>query len=134
MEESAAKWIAERVFELSYSSVELRKFARELGRNHLPFHWNRDRRQLLQAEIDAAMIHLYGLDRSQAEWLIDSFTVLRKYEERDFDEFRTKRLVLEVYDEIELGKQLERPYQTRLEPGPADPSLCHQVMSSAAKS
>ncbi len=125
MEGSAAKWIAERVLELSYSSVELDSFARDLGCNHPPFYWNRGRRQLLQAEIDAAIIQLYGLDRSQAEWLIDSFTVLRKYEERDYAEFRTKRLVLEVYDEIEAAKQAGNPYRTRLVPAPADPSLCH---------
>ena len=122
---SASKWISERVLELSYTSLELYKFAKELRREHSPFRWLPERRIVLQAEIDAAILHLYKLKRAQAEWLIDSFTVLRKYEERDHGEFRTKRLVLEIFDEIEAANQAGRVFRTRLDPEPADPSLCH---------
>ena len=52
------------------------------------------------AEIDAAIMHLYGLERDEVEHVLDSFPVLRKYEERDFGEFRTKRLTLELYDRM----------------------------------
>jgi hypothetical protein len=85
-----------------------------VGRDHPPFRWQPGRRILLQAEIDAAMLHLYGLSQMQAEWLLDSFTVLQKYEERDHGEFRTKRIVLEIYDEIASAKLTGRAYQTRL--------------------
>ena len=40
-----------------------------------------------------AFLHVYGLDRDEAEHVLDSFPVVRKYEERDFGEYRTKRLV-----------------------------------------
>ncbi|MFZ1991299.1 MAG: hypothetical protein WAW96_16190, partial [Alphaproteobacteria bacterium] len=93
--------------------------------DHPPFRWQPDRRVLLQAEIDAAVLHLYALNRSQAEWLLDSFKVLQKYEERDVGEYRTKRVVLEIYDEIAAAKQTGRVYKTRLNPVPADPSCCH---------
>lgn len=79
----------------------------------------------LQAEIDAAVMHLYGLDRAQVEWLLDSFTVLRKYEERDHGEFRTKRVVLEVYDDMAAARRSGGVYRTRLDPPPADPRCCH---------
>jgi len=118
-------WLADRVLELCYTNEELVPFAADLGRDHPPFRWHPDRRVLLQAEIDAAVLHLYGLNRTQAEWLLDSFTVLRKYEERDHDEFRTKRVVLGIYDEMAAAKRAGCPYQTRLNPGPADPSCCH---------
>jgi hypothetical protein len=120
-------WLSDRVLELSYTNYELAAFASDLGRDHPPFHWQPERRVLLQAEIDAAVLHLYGLDRSQAEWLIDSFKVLRKYEQRDHGEFRTKRLVLEIYDEMTTAEQSSSPYRTRLDPVPADPSCCHPV-------
>lgn len=42
-------------------------------------------------------MHIYGLDRDEAEHVLDSFFVIRKYEEKDLGEFRTKRLVLEAY-------------------------------------
>jgi len=81
------EWLADRALELCYTNHELKSFAADLGRDHPPFRWQPDRRVLLQAEIDAAVIHLYGLNRTQAEWLLDSFTVLQKYEERDHGEF-----------------------------------------------
>ena len=118
-------WLADRVLELCYTNEELAPFANDLGRDHSPFRWQPDRRVLLQAEIDAAVLHLYGLNRVQAEWLLDSFAVLRKYEERDHGEFLTKRVVLEIYDEMAAAKRSGRAYQTRLNPVPAHPSCCH---------
>jgi hypothetical protein len=129
---SAQDWLAQRVLELCYTNEELAPFASDLGRNHPPFRWQPDRRVLLQAEIDAAALHLYELNRTQAEWLIDSFTVLRDYEEEDHGEFRTKRVVLEIYDQISVAKQAGRAYQTRLKPAPADPSCCHSSVSQSA--
>jgi hypothetical protein len=66
---SPQDWLAERVLELCYTNDELAPFATDLGRDHPPFRWQMDRRVLLQAEIDAAVLHLYGLNRAQAEWL-----------------------------------------------------------------
>lgn len=86
---------------------------------------------MLVAEIDAAVFQLYQLTRPQAEWLLDSFTVLRKYEETDFGEYRTKRLVLEVFDAITEAKRAGMPYRTRLDPPAADPSCCHRAQVAA---
>ena len=122
---SPEDWLADRVLELSYTSKELAPFSADLGRDHPPFRWQAARRVLLQAEIDAAVLHLYGLNRAQTEWLLDSFTVLRKYEESDHGEFLTKRVVLELYDELAEAKRTGRAYQTRLRPAPADRSCCH---------
>ncbi|KZK81221.1 putative type I restriction enzymeP M protein [Pseudovibrio sp. Ad13] len=118
-------WINERALELFYTNWELESLAKSIGMELPPFRWNPLRRQMLQAEIDAAILHLYGLDEEQAAWVIDSFTVLRKYEERDHEEFRTKRLVLAAYDAMADAKKLGIAYETPLNPPPADPSLCH---------
>ncbi len=129
---NAVDWLVPRLLELCYTNVELEAFARDLGHDARPFTWDPDRRPLLQAEIDAAMLHLYGLDREQAEWILDSFTVLRKYEERDHEEFRTKRLVLTAYDAMAAAKASGAAYQTPLSPPPADPSLCHPAPATEA--
>ncbi len=118
-------WLMRRAIELYYTSSDLAPLAAAVDIETPPFRWAPDRRIALQAEIDAAVLHLYGLDRGKAEWLIDSFAVLRKYEERDLDEFRTKRLVLEIYDEMTRARAGGTAYQTRLSPPPADKSLCH---------
>jgi hypothetical protein len=122
---SASEWLADRVHELVYTNVELAPFARDLGNSLPPFRWLTERRALLQAEIDGAVLHLYQLTRAQAEWILDSFTVLGKYEESDHGEFRTKRLVLETYDALAEAKRTGQPYKTRLDPPPADPSCSH---------
>jgi N-6 DNA Methylase len=123
-------WLTDRALELCYTNEELSPLATDLDRDHPPFRWRTQRRILLQAEIDAAVLHLYALNRTQAEWLLDSFAVLRKYEERDHGEFRTKRIVLEIYDEMAIAKQTGRAYQTRLNPVPADPSCCHPARAA----
>ena len=93
-------WLRPYVLELAYTSNRLRPYAQDLGDDGPPFHWNPDRRSLLRADLDAGFLHIYGLDRDEAEHVLDSFTVVRKYEERDFGEYRTKRLVLEAYDRM----------------------------------
>jgi hypothetical protein len=55
---------------------------------------------LLLADLDAAFLHVYRLSRREAEHVLDSFFVVRKYDLRDFGEYRTKRLVLEAYDRM----------------------------------
>jgi hypothetical protein len=123
---SAEAWVSDRVLELCYTNIEIEPFAADLGRTHAPFRWMPKRRFILQAEIDAAVLHMYGLSREEAEWLLDSFTVLRKYQERDLGEYRTKKVVLEIFDEISSAIQFGHQYESRLNPLPGDPSLCHQ--------
>ena len=55
---------------------------------------------MLKADLDAGFLHVYGLERPEAEHVLDSFTIVRKNEERDYGEYRTKRLVLEAYDRM----------------------------------
>ena len=122
---TAIDWLAVRVLELCYTNYEMAGLAKDMGYEHDPFPWSPERRQILQTEIDAAMLHFYDLDRAQAEWILDSFTVLRRYEERDHKEFQTKRLVLAAYDAMTQAKNLGSFYASPLNPPPADPSLCH---------
>ena len=121
---TATDWLATRVLELCYANDEMIGLAKDMKRNHGPFPWSSERRTVLQAEIDAAIFHLYNLDRAQTEWVLDSFTVLRRYEERDHKEFRTKKFVLTAYDAMAQAKNLGFAYVSPLNPPPADPSLC----------
>lgn len=95
-----ATWLQPYVVELSYTSSRLQPYAQEFGDRGRPFRWNPDRRALIRADLDAGFLHVYGLDRDEAVHVLDSFVVVRKYEERDFGEYRTKRLVLEAYDRM----------------------------------
>lgn len=84
---------------------------------------NSGRREGLRAELDAAFFHLYGLDRDDVDYVMDTFPIVRRKDEERHGEYRTKRLILEIYDEMATAIDTGQPYQTRLDPPPADPSL-----------
>jgi hypothetical protein len=112
------EWVVPRVIELSYTSWRIRPYAVDNGDDGPPFRWLAERRELIRAELDAAMFHLYGLTRPQVAHVLDSFFVVRKYEQRDHGEFRTKRLVLERYDAMADAARAGCQYQTVLDPPP----------------
>lgn len=123
---TSADWLLPRAFELYYTSAEIGGVAKDLEANHPPFKWNKERRHLIQCEIDAFILHLYNLNRSQSEWLLNSFHVLKKYEEKEFGEFKTKTIVLEIFDKMAEAKRSNQIYVSQLSPSPADTSLTHQ--------
>ncbi|MBS2031589.1 MAG: N-6 DNA methylase [Deltaproteobacteria bacterium] len=100
----AYKWFSERVLELVYVSNDMTPFARDCGYQGKPFKWDEARRVRIRAELDAAFFHLYGLDRSEVEFVLDppppaeTFRVLKENETKRYGEYRTKKLVLEQYD------------------------------------
>ncbi|PJE14376.1 MAG: restriction endonuclease [Mycobacterium sp.] len=98
--QSIETWLTPYILELAYTSYRLQPYAGSLGDDGPPFRWNPERRAQLRADLDAGFLHIYGLDRDEAEHVLDSFSVVRKYDERDFGEYRTKRLVLEAYDRM----------------------------------
>jgi hypothetical protein len=100
VDHTLAESVTPYVLELSYTSWRLKPYAEEMNDDGPPFHWDPTRRALLRADLDAAMLHVYGLTRAESEHVLDSFPVVRKYEQRDFGEYRTRRLVLEAYDRM----------------------------------
>lgn len=108
-------FIRTRVEELSFTSFSL-------GMDEV-YGWAPARRELLRAELDAAMFHLYGLDRDEADYIMDTFPIVKRKDEAEHGEYRTKRLILEIYDDLARCLETGEDYQTRLDPPPADPSL-----------
>jgi len=87
---------------------------------------------LLRCELDAAFFHLYGIGHDDADCVLDTFPIVRKNDEKAHGEYRTKRVILEIYDAMaEVMKANGKwpvvashsplaSYQTRLDPPPAD--------------
>jgi hypothetical protein len=65
-----------------------------------PSVWNAATRPLVDARLDAIIARAYLLDRSQYETILDHFSVLRRAEEADLGEYRSKRLCLEAFDSL----------------------------------
>ena len=125
-------WILSRVLELTYTAWDLESFARDVGYEGPPFRWDADRRFLLRAELDAAFFHLYGISRDDTDYVMDTFPIVKKNDEKAHGEYRTKRAILEIFDAMSDAVRTGKAYQTRLDPPPADPRVAHSVESRRA--
>ena len=109
-------WFLPRVLELTYTAWSLKAFAEDCDDEDPPFIWDPERRFQLRCEIDAAFFHLYGISRDDTAYVLDTFPVLERSEERVHGEYRTKRVVLETYDALESAASKGIPYDSPLGP------------------
>ena len=111
--------------ELTVVTNSLLPFAKDCGYTGPPFRWDEERRFLLRCELDAAYFHLYGIERDDVDYIMETFPIVKRKDEQHHGEFRTKKVILEIYDAMAEAIRLGKPYQTRLAPPPADPSVAH---------
>jgi hypothetical protein len=114
---SSAEWIRARVAELMYASWDLEP-ACQRSNGHTPYQWESERRSAILAELDAAMFHLYGLERDNVDYIMDTFPIVKRKDEAEHGEYRTKRLILEIYDAMAKAIKTGEPYETILDPPP----------------
>jgi len=119
----ALDFIVPRVLELTYTAYDLRAWAEYLGHRSPPFPWSdgksTERRARLRAELDACYSHIYGLTRDELRYILDpadvmgadypseTFRVLEEGEIRAYGEYRTRRLVLQAWDEYNMTIPVE---------------------------
>ena len=120
-----ATWMKPNVLELVYNAWDLEPVARDLGWTGSPFLWDESRRPRLIAELDAAFFHLYGIERDDVDYIMETFPIVKRKDIAEHGSYRTKELILSVYDSMTKAIETGEPYQTILDPPPADPSLCH---------
>ena len=72
-------------------------------------------RARIRAELDGLMFHLYGVRREDADFIMETFPVVKKKDEKEFGEFRTKRLILEVYDRMAEAVRTGTPYRSPID-------------------
>jgi len=146
-------WIWPRVLELEYTAWDLRPFAVDCGWSGPPFRWDVERRFLLRCELDAAFFHLYLPAEPSGDWrpaenetaedrarlrasfptprdavayIMDTFPIVKRKDEAQWNgDYRTKRVILEIYDAMAEAARTGIPYQTRLSPPPADVAVAH---------
>lgn len=122
---SLREFIVPRVLELTYTSWDLKPFGQDVGHDGPPFRWNPERRFLLRCELDAAFFHIYGRSREDAEYVMDTFPIVRRNDERAHGSFRTKQVILDIYDQMAEAVRTGNVYATRLDPPPADSTVAH---------
>jgi hypothetical protein len=119
-------WVLARVLELTYTAWDLRPFAQDCGYDGPPFRWDEERRYLLRCELDAAYFHLYGIAQDDVDYVMETFPIVKRKDKTQFGEYRTKRVILEIYDAMQNAIDTSEPYSTLLDPPPADPCVAHK--------
>ena len=79
----------------------------------------------MERKLDAAYFHLYGIARHDVDYIMDTFPIVKRKDEAAHGEYRTKRVILEIYDAMQQAIETGQPYQTLLDPPPADPRVAH---------
>ena len=107
---------------------------------------------MLRCDLDAAFFHLYLPVQANGDWLpvkgataedparlkasfatprdavayiMDTFPIVKRKDEDKWGDYRTMRVILEIYDAMSESIRTGHPYQPRLDPPPADPRCCH---------
>jgi hypothetical protein len=139
--------------ELTYVAWDLAAFAQDCSWSGPPFRWDEERRFLLRCELDAAFFHFYLPAEKSGDWcraegetaedlvrlkasfatprdavacIMDTFPIVRRKDEEKYaGDYRTKRVILDIYDAMLESIRTGQPYQTCLDPPPADPRCCH---------
>jgi len=122
--ESDREFIIPRAVKLVSTSTDMDQFSLDVVGDSWVSEFNAQKRALIQSELDAYYAKLYGLTRDELEFVLDpesvkpgypseTFSVLKRNEEREFGEYRTQRLVLEAWDRLhqQEGYQCTDPYR-----------------------
>ena len=64
------------------------------------------------------MFHLYGVDPDGVDYVMETFPIVKRKDLAAHGEYRTKRLILEVYDAMQKAIDTGTEYQTVLDPPP----------------
>ncbi len=141
--QTLAGWLRPRVLELTYTAWDLQPFAEDVGYDGPPFVWDEARREKLRAELDAAFFHLYlgppedwaeepealrqsfPTPRDAVAYVMDTFPIVKRKDEKEHGSYRTKDMILAVYDRMQQAAEAGTAYATLLDPPPASPAVAH---------
>lgn len=91
------EWLKERVIRLLSEWSDLRL-----------------RSQLL-AELDAASFRLFGIGRQDVDYIMETFPIVKRKDIAAHGSFRTKEMILEVFDAMQEAVDSGKPYVSPLE-------------------
>ena len=87
-------FVRERVLRLAYTANDMTPFARDMGHKGAPFIWDGDKRAEWRAQLDALYFLLYGIGDDDAAYIMDSFSGVKKEEEKRLHGYFTRDLIL----------------------------------------
>ena len=95
--------VRDHVLRLTYTAHDMAHFAHDLGHDGPPFAWNDDERRHLRARLDALYFNLYGLSREDAAYVLDTFPIVRREDQKTFGNYRTRDMILAYMNALAAG-------------------------------
>jgi hypothetical protein len=133
-------WLTPRLLELFYVCWDLQTVARDCDYDGPPFVWDEERRFKIRTELDAAYFHLYlgtqqewqekgskelleyfPTPRHAVDYIMETFPIVKRKDEAKYGSYRTKELILEIYDRMTECITTGKEYKTILDPPPGPP-------------
>ena len=102
-DKTAREIVLDHVLKLTYTAHDMEPFARDLGYEGPPFVWDDEERRHLRARLDALYFHMYGLSREDAAYVLDTFPIVRREDEKRSGKYRTKEMVLAYMNALSAG-------------------------------
>lgn len=103
-------WITKRVVRLSCTSEAMRPMAIELLGIDATFEWQPTQRSVCIGELDAAMFILFEVSPGDVDYIMDTFTTMKRKDIAAFGSYRTKELILQVFDAMQAAVDTGQPY------------------------
>ena len=94
---SIGDFVRRRVLELSYTAHDMKPFAADMGYDGEPFAWDETERAHKRAQLDALYFMLYGINAEELEYIMDSFPIVARQDEKEHGGYYTKDLILEYH-------------------------------------
>lgn len=117
-------FLTPRLLELVCTAYDMTSFARDLGDCGAPFVWHEERRAQIRAELDAFFFRLYGVERDDVDYIMETFQTesggLKNNDIAKYGTYRTKNLILDVYDRMADADAAGVAYETTITPLPGD--------------
>ncbi|MBE8157958.1 MAG: restriction endonuclease, partial [Betaproteobacteria bacterium] len=102
---TAAQIVREHVLQLTYTANDMAEFARDMGYKEKPFIWDEEKRLHLRARLDALYFILYGIEREDAGYIMDSFPIVRRKDEEKYGagNYLIRDLILDYMNALNAG-------------------------------
>jgi len=85
--------------ELACIAWKIKARAEDTGYDGPPYVWDEERR----AQLDALYFHLYGIDRDDVDYIMETFRIVKRKDIAAHGFYRTKDLILKYYDDQAAG-------------------------------
>lgn len=107
------EWLSVRAGVLVLDAVDMQPLGDDLALCAADEPWEPRFRERVRGELDAGCFHLFGVNRDDADYILGAFPIVKRKDEAKFGTFRTKDLILEIYDQMQRAIDVGEEYEPR---------------------